>query len=313
MKRVLLTGGLGNQLFQLAAALFLSEGNNEKILLDSSYGSPRRNKEELPELTSFIIPDQVRYQSDLKYRFFAGKLINLSIRVSTTDKKNFLLPMVIQVIFNILGYLRYHKLGRIFISSGVGFDDRLSKSANKHFFVGYFQCFNWAENNNVFDQLMKIEMVSPGPQLLELKSLSIQELPLIIHMRFGDYLNAPSFGVLDKSYYSNSIEKMMGKQAIRKIWLFSDDVDLAVRQIPEAYRALLRVIPEVDNSTTATFEAMRLGSAYIIANSTFSWWAAYLRHERLSPVIAPKPWFRGSISPTNLIPESWIQVDAWKL
>jgi len=66
----------------------------------------------------------------------------------------------------------------------------------------------------------------------------------------------------------------------------------------------------VDNSPTATLQAMRFGRGYIIANSTFSWWGAYLSMTENAPVYAPSPWFKGMRSPEDLLPPHWKIVDS---
>ena len=55
---------------------------------------------------------------------------------------------------------------------------------------------------------------------------------------------------------------------------------------------------------------MRLGRGYVIANSTFSWWAAYLSLNPGVEVVVPSPWFMGMEDPGELIPPNWKQLDA---
>jgi hypothetical protein len=50
---------------------------------------------------------------------------------------------------------------------------------------------------------------------------------------------------------------------------------------------------------------MRYGSSYIIANSSFSWWGAYLRKNQNAPVYAPNKWFKGMDDPDQLLPPDW--------
>jgi hypothetical protein len=55
---------------------------------------------------------------------------------------------------------------------------------------------------------------------------------------------------------------------------------------------------------------MRYFSGYVISNSTFAWWAAFLRHNQEVPVYAPDPWFKMINDPKMLIPENWNKVSS---
>ena len=61
----------------------------------------------------------------------------------------------------------------------------------------------------------------------------------------------------------------------------------------------------MDNSIGSTLALFRYGAGYVIANSSFSWWAAWSRHDRTAKVIHPKPWFVGLDTPLNLTPPDW--------
>ena len=75
-------------------------------------------------------------------------------------------------------------------------------------------------------------------------------------------------------------------------------------------RLPVRWINSVDASVASTLQAMRLGHGYVVANSSFSWWAAFLSFNGASEVVAPSPWFKGMDDPKDLIPPNWSQVDA---
>jgi hypothetical protein len=96
------------------------------------------------------------------------------------------------------------------------------------------------------------------------------------------------------------------------IWIFSDEIARAKELIEvDLDSNLVRWIEEVDQSPASTMELMRHGVGYVIANSTFSWWAAYLSYNTGSPVIAPDPWFKEIEEPAGLIPPSWNRLNAF--
>jgi hypothetical protein len=55
-------------------------------------------------------------------------------------------------------------------------------------------------------------------------------------------------------------------------------------------------------------EVMRFGGGFIVANSTFSWWAAQLRYKRFAQVVCPSPWFKFTESPENIVDKEWISL-----
>ena len=153
---------------------------------------------------------------------------------------------------------------------------------------------------------MELKPKEIGVELKQLMALAIDENPLVVHLRLGDYLLESSFGVPPKSYYQESISELMATGIYGKVWLFSDDLKKAQEYLSPELLITARVIGNVDDSTVATLEAMRHGKGYVIANSTFSWWGAFLSYENNPVVVAPTPWFQGMDSPQELIPPHWI-------
>jgi hypothetical protein len=90
-----------------------------------------------------------------------------------------------------------------------------------------------------------------------------------------------------------------------KIWLFSDEPNEATSAIPSSLLDSTRIIPDFDKSSSLTLELMRHGKGYVIANSTFSWWGAFMSYSTEPEVCAPTPWFVGQEEPINLIPTTW--------
>ena len=89
------------------------------------------------------------------------------------------------------------------------------------------------------------------------------------------------------------------------MWLFSDQIESAKNRIPPELQSKTRLIAEVDGNDYSSLIAMTLGQDFVIANSTFSWWAARLSSNPNTRVIFPSPWFKGMPEPKNLIPTNW--------
>jgi hypothetical protein len=133
----------------------------------------------------------------------------------------------------------------------------------------------------------------------------VNEKPLIVHVRLSDYRVEDNFGIPSKSYYSSAINNQIQMGSYKKIWLFSDEPKEAIAFIPEDYLDLIRNISLEVTDPICTLQVMRLGHGYVIANSTFSWWGAYLSRSENPNVIYPKPWFQGMPDPIELCPPSW--------
>jgi hypothetical protein len=91
--------------------------------------------------------------------------------------------------------------------------------------------------------------------------------------------------------------------------VFSDELETARKIIDFPCGLPVRFVESLSESTSANFDALRLGRGYVIANSSFSWWAARLSRNQPCLVIAPKPWFVGVRDDKTLLPSTWLRFD----
>lgn len=138
-------------------------------------------------------------------------------------------------------------------------------------------------------------------------------LSVSVHVRRGDYVSdaraASIHGPLPPSYYRRGLAFFSDRVNEPCFFVFSDDPDWAARTFPTEFpRVVMR-----QNGPDAPAEDLRLMSLckhHIIANSTFSWWGAWLRPQKDSIVIAPTQWFSPQEQRRrrmqDLIPEGWI-------
>ena len=73
--------------------------------------------------------------------------------------------------------------------------------------------------------------------------------------------------------------------------------------------SFIKIVSEAKTDLVAEFEIMRNGSGYILSNSTFGWWAAFLSKSENTNVVAPRPWFIALEDPSQLIPTTWMSED----
>ena len=138
----------------------------------------------------------------------------------------------------------------------------------------------------------------------------MNEAPTVVHVRLGDYKNEKAFGIPSIQYYLGGLEYFERVEPKGPIWLFSNEPKEAFMMMPDKYHHRIFVVPTDSLSSAETLELMRYGTAYIIGNSSFSWWGAALSFSEDAKVISPRPWFRGSDTPNQLIPENWLEFDA---
>jgi hypothetical protein len=306
-----LTGGLGNQLFQLAVGLHIAQG--EKLSLEWSVGKPRLNKSGLPEIASFELPTNVCLERIRKRNWLVEKSTGYMLRMGF-EPKNFekftwyfvLARSAASVIISIY----FKRFCTINPARKHGYHI-FNHSAKGNFIVGYFQSCKWSEQNEVSKSLRTLRISGEHSKLSEIKSLAICERPLIVHIRLSDYRNEDNFGILPRTYYEASISRMWKSGEYKKIWAFSDEPEFAKDFLSFIPAENLRWIEAIEDSASLTLEAMRNGCGYVIGNSTYSWWGAFLSYEPNAKVIAPSPWFRKIPSPQDLTPSHWDTEVSW--
>ncbi len=134
-------------------------------------------------------------------------------------------------------------------------------------------------------------------------------MAISLHVRRGDYANNPkttaTHGLCSLDYYQAAIQRVTQEMSDPYFYIFSDDINWA--------RAHLKIdFPHryVDHNQGAeSYNDMRLMSLcrhHIIANSSFSWWGAWLNPREDKMVLAPKKWFANGADVRDLFPQEWI-------
>jgi hypothetical protein len=287
--RVLLTGGLGNQLFQTAAAYHIQS---------------------LTKRETIMVRDANSY-SKYNHGSRVEKLIaNLSVE-GKEEKANLFLRLDRRLV---RGNQFYADLRRIQVHPELGFNPELTVKKNTNELRGYFQSYIYAESLRGIYQDSISSYLRSSPLNIDLKVTSTAG-PVSLHMRRGDYETLKTtFGVLDFEYYENALEELDAHQEIKEIWVFSDDVSKASTILSRS-RFLKFMNFQIASSLGEidSLAAMSLCSRHIIANSTFSWWGAFLTDGQ-SKVIAPDKWFRNGDDPYKLIPNNWTRIESkWEL
>lgn len=287
---VQLKGGLGNQLFQYAAGLSLATMHGVEVKVDIS--ALKKPDEEIGtarnfELQHIKVPPAIATQAE----------------IDEVVKKN-----AVTIAFQKLlpPYQR-----KVYKEASFNFDPNFYKAGSHLYLKGYRQSEQYFYNIKervrstlaLRDQLTS-HLEDTTKELQSVNSVSV-------HIRRGDYTDVKVtdyHGMLPYQYYQSAIQYIQAKIEKPLFYIFTDDVKWVKENMP--FPASSKYISE--NVTKSHYEDFYLMSRCrheIIANSSFSWWAAWMNPNINKLVIAPKNWFNNTaLDTSDLIPSDWIRI-----
>jgi hypothetical protein len=133
-----------------------------------------------------------------------------------------------------------------------------------------------------------------------------------LHFRRGDYARNLTFkreiGVLDLDYYYRAVRMLRQRSPHATLYIFSDDIEAVAREFqPPGPHEFVRCVQHWHAHDE--IRLMSLCEHIAIANSTFSWWAAWLNRSPDKFVVAPDPWFADAkLNGTDVIPSAWARL-----
>jgi hypothetical protein len=187
----------------------------------------------------------------------------------------------------------------------------LQQQVRKLYLAGYWH--NYVVVEEVADQLrseLAFKEPAQGKNLEILRQINHSRNPVSLHVRRGDCTVAATNRVdLPLEYYLNAISTFRQRLGDPTFFVFSDDIPFVKEYLPQNVPMVF-----VDhNNDFSAHEDLRLMSSchhQIIANSTFSWWGAWLNPRTDKMVIAPKQWYNREDSYyPDLLPPTWELVD----
>ncbi len=289
---VQLIGGLGNQMFQYAMARRLAILKETDLKFDISCF--KHYKDRKYDLGCFNITEDFASSQEIYHlkgpegRRIPRKIFKIINEIKPYHKRSYIKE-------------RYH-----YHDSGV------SEVSDNVYLEGYWQSEKYfKEIGKTIRSEFKIKN-KPDFANKELGSLILSEQSVSVHIRRGDYVTDPNVsevhGICSMKYYSAAVDKILKAIKDPHFFVFSDDPIWAENNLRIDHPATF--INE--NSGNKGYEDMRLMSLCrhnIIANSSFSWWGAWLNENPDKIVIAPKKWFNDQrINTKDQIPESWYRI-----
>ena len=303
--RLVLFGGLGNQLFQYAAALAISDGSRSCWLLESE--TCRVNSLGDLDLSDFQLGNLITPKRDIHFQTLRSRIYLILLKISSISSRGSFRSLVGKLLRKIV---RLISLGKVHLSSGLGYDPRTLNIPKSRLYIGNFHTFRYAQLPKVQSSLRQLALKKQPSWLVALESESRSLPPVILHVRRGDYIGISELGFLTSDYFNKAFTELNKRMTINNIWLFSDDYDYAINVIPTEFRRFVKKIDYEPDNAAANLEAMRLGNGYILSNSSFSWWGAFLSIYPLAKVIAPQNYFRTHDNPRDFYPDSWFLVES---
>ena len=132
-----------------------------------------------------------------------------------------------------------------------------------------------------------------------------------LHVRRGDYLTdaktSSIMNVCDISYYERAVSYITNKISNPVFYIFSDDIDWVKQHISLDYPCVY-INHNRGEDSYIDMQLMSICKHHIIANSSFSWWGAWLNPNLEKIVVAPKNWFANNTNANDILPESWIKL-----
>ena len=299
--KIALAGGLGNQLFQISAALYHDSVNS--IEFDTQLFMP-----DVTALSDLIDLNSLRISKKSRRLFMEAKMANLAIRSSRGIKSRNILDWSPAISRRIAkkALERFNEPFNFVLAKNIGFGELDWQDNPDNYLIGYFQSHIYA-NSLRLAGIVKLQERDLTVDFLELKKAIISDHPIIVHIRIGDYVKESKFGIVSRDYLLASISIV--ESLSDNIWVFSDEINKAKTLFDYQGSKKVHYINDSGMRTGEVFELMRYGVANVISNSTFSWWAAFLRIDQESPVCYPLNWFVSLPTPEKLFPEKWIGVE----
>lgn len=306
--RVLLMGGLGNQLFQVSYATYLSRTLGAEVKILDLSRNTRRSKEGLPEVSFYKDLPSLEISRPGRFTTLLDRGFSFLIRLRlSSTKTNASVQRFSTIVLAFLSTIKWKSATRIFVADNTGWINWVPKKLH-YIAIGYFQSYLYASNPQVLSALRALTTDPDCEEVERFRNLAMNERPLLVHIRLGDYRKEPNFGILSASYYHKAISAQMRNRSYGSIWVFSDENPDLIEYIPAQFLGMVREIKSVGSNSVLLLEVMRMCHGFVIANSTLSWWSALLSKNENAVVHYPEPWFSNLPTPRELIPPNWIPV-----
>ncbi len=310
MKRhiVNINGGLGNQMFQYAFGLKLAQMTCCEVLYDINWYE--KIKQEKNSNQKHILNGGLAFREyELEKIFNIGANYATLEDVESTKYAKSKYRGFIRKLFDIPKY----QTNILTEANPLEYDEKLFdlKKLKKasYYFEGYFQNEKYFIGiEDKIKQKFQFPKVEDEYNLEIIKKINSCSNPVFIHIRRGDYLNLG--WELDIEYYKKAIDYVARNIDNPVFFIFGSDCEDYIKENFQL-EYMFEIIGDYNSKNNEDWKDMYLMSQCkhaIIANSTFSWWAAWLRKDSSGVILAPDPFVENS---STIIPLGWRKIK-WK-
>lgn len=285
-------GGLGNQMFQYAAGRALAIRHNCELKLDTTSFENYAHHQGF-ELNSVFGIDSLKLDQkelDMLLGWRRLKIANALIR--RWQGLQFGNPKIINEPHFHYWHGWENLVGSIYITG---------YWQSERYFINQGEQIR---NDFKFNKSLDIQSEEFAKQISDVNSISL-------HIRRGDYVSNPKnmeiHGFCGSTYYEEAIKHLVTKYGDVKLFIFSDDIEWVRKNINLGMYKHTFVNHNTGINSWRDMKLMSLCKHNIIANSSFSWWAAWLNKNPSKTVIAPKNWFATQkINSKDVLAKNWI-------
>lgn len=287
MKKIIIkfSGGFGNQLFQYAVAKNFEIQKGYKIVPDYNFFKNYKLHKNLIKkfnfrfnsISFFLSPVLIPYKLNFLYRFLSKLFFNINY-IKENDNLDY---------------------------------KNLSKLKNKIIYLdGYWQDFRYFFNSaNQIKKLINCFLRKNSKKIYRSR-FSRSKNYVMLHCRLKDYKSKTNFlkhGLMSLNYYSKAINIINKKKKNNVFVIFSDEPSLAKKKFGHLKNKIF--LDERNKlNTISSLYLMSKCNDFIISNSTFSWWAAYLSTSHNKNVICPMYWYRQKKFKKISYEKKWIKI-----
>lgn len=272
-------GGFGNQLFCYACGYAVAKEGNRNLIIDTS----QQDNDSFRKVD--LVKLNIQYKRRVTFEKTTGVLGRFIVNRIKLIKEIGFLPVKVKE------------------KRPYSFQESIFNNKKQNIYLdGYWQSEKYFKKYRA-DLLA---MFTPQMVFASKSKYGIKGACVAIHIRRGDYIKIGCN--IDDGYYENAINYFKNKIGADLVFLiFSDDVDYA-NQFAEAHPDLKMIVvcSEGDEQTLEDFYLMTSCDHFIIANSSYSWWAAWLGRNPKKIVVCPEVDFWTG----DFYPDEWKKIDA---